>query len=184
MCSAHPTHVPLVPQPSFFLRTFYASKQKDGRRKLNQECKEYEIGAGTIILSNSHSGICENYTTSSCRYLLELEEIAVDDIALGLHFEVKTCDQFRLKTIIRLMNWSQVLPTYTSKFGPSALSSSPRLRYHGDNKKVVSRKLATSTPIVCKVLHQKPVEVLLSQPLGLRHLRQFWSIFFNRSMWG
>jgi len=34
-------------------------------------------------------------------YLEELEELRDDDIALGPHFELKTCDRFRLKTIIR-----------------------------------------------------------------------------------
>jgi len=32
-----------------------------------------------------------------------LEDLGDDDIALGTHFEVKTCDRFWLKTIIRLV---------------------------------------------------------------------------------
>jgi len=57
------------------------------------------------------------------------------------HFEIKTCDRFRLETIITLKrNRSQV---FTSKCGPSAMSSSPRSssssRYHEVNMKEVSR---------------------------------------------
>jgi len=52
----------------------------------------------------------------------------------GPHLEVKTCDRFRLKTVIRLQ-------PATSKCGASAMSSSPRSssRYHEVNKKDVSR---------------------------------------------
>jgi len=68
-----------------------------------------------------------------------LKDLGDDDIALGPHFEVKTCDWFRLKAIIN-RNRSQV---FTSKCGPSAMSSSPRSSsssmYHEDNKKEVSR---------------------------------------------
>jgi len=36
---------------------------------------------------------------------LDLEGLGDDYIALGPHLEVKTCDRFRLKTIIRLYLW-------------------------------------------------------------------------------
>jgi len=37
-----------------------------------------------------------------------LEDLGDDDIALGPHLEAKTCDLFRLKTIIRLTSTRQV----------------------------------------------------------------------------
>jgi len=56
-----------------------------------------------------------------------LEDLGDDDITLGPHLEVKTCDRFRLKTIMT----------------DRAMSSSPRSssssRYHEVNKKEVSR---------------------------------------------
>jgi len=64
-----------------------------------------------------------------------LEDLGDVDIALGPHLEEKKCDRFRLKTIISLM-------IFSSKCGPSAMSTSPRSssssRYHEVNKKEVS----------------------------------------------
>jgi len=44
--------------------------------------------------------------------MLEPEDLGDDDIALGPYFEVKTCDRFRLKTIIRLTSARQATTLY------------------------------------------------------------------------
>jgi len=77
-------------------------------------------------------------------YLEELEDLGDDDIALVSHLQVKTCDQFQLKS--RLMNRPQV---FTSECGPNAISSSPR----SSSGTVLPRKLLIdnifdSTPII------------------------------------
>jgi len=54
---------------------------------------------------------------------LPLEDLGDDDIALEPHVEVKTCDRFRLITIIRLVCRSQV---FTSTCGP--IVQCPRLQ--------------------------------------------------------
>jgi len=62
--------------------------------------------------------------------------------------EVKTCDRFRVFN----RNRSQV---FTSKCGPSAMSSSPRssspTRYHEVNKKEVSSKSSLVNEKVCSI---------------------------------
>jgi len=61
-----------------------------------------------------------------------LEDLGDDETALGPHLEVKTCDRFRM------MNQSLA---FTSKWGTSAMLSSPRSSssswYHEVNKKEV-----------------------------------------------
>jgi len=48
----------------------------------------------------SNAGILEtSFVLTASWYLKELEDLRNDDIALKPHFEVKTCDRFRLKTL-------------------------------------------------------------------------------------